>query len=100
MALARALAVRPSLLLLDEPFASLDVLTKARLLDEVGLLAVSHGITLVVVSHDRREVEALCSQGAVLEEGRLLEAGSLQALSRSARSAFARAFFGEDRPAP
>jgi ABC-type sulfate/molybdate transport systems ATPase subunit len=93
VALARALAIRPSLLLLDEPFASLDVRTKARLLDEVRLLARGHGITLVVVSHDRREVEALCVQCAVLEEGRLLEAGSLDELARRSRSDFARAFF-------
>jgi len=93
VALARALAVRPSLLLLDEPFASLDVLTKARLLDEVGHMAESHRITLVVVSHDRREVEALCVQCAVLEEARLREAGPIGELASQGRSDFARAFF-------
>ena len=98
VALARALATRPSLLLLDEPFASLDVLTKARLLEEVRLLARSHAITLVVVSHDRREVEALCVNGAVLEGGRLVEAGFLGMLSRQSRSDFGRAFFGDAPP--
>jgi ABC-type sulfate/molybdate transport systems ATPase subunit len=94
VALARALAVRPSLLLLDEPFASLDVLTKARLLDEVRELAEGHGLTLLVVSHDPREVGALCTQGVVLSEGRVLEAGPLEALAQRAESTFGRTFFG------
>ncbi len=100
VALARALATRPSLLLLDEPFASLDVLTKARLLDEIRRLARSHAITLVVVSHDRREVEALCVNGAVLEGGRLVETGSLGMLARQCRSDFGRAFFASPTGEP
>jgi ABC-type Fe3+/spermidine/putrescine transport system ATPase subunit len=98
VALARALAVQPALLLLDEPFASLDVLTKDRLLEEVRALTLRFGITLVVVSHDRREVEALCGQCVVLQEGRVLEAGPVRALVREGRSDFTQAFFGASPP--
>jgi iron(III) transport system ATP-binding protein len=75
IALARAIAVRPRFLLLDEPFSGLDLVTKTHLLPQVVELAAKTGSTMVVVDHDPRDVERLCPQAVVLQAGRLMEQG-------------------------
>ncbi|MBI4602486.1 MAG: ATP-binding cassette domain-containing protein [Planctomycetes bacterium] len=97
-ALARALAVRPWLLLLDEPFSGLDLVTKDEVLARIAAASRQDGIALVLVSHDPLEVSALCRQAAVLEDGRLVEHGTLADLVREPRSAILRAF--RDRLGP
>jgi ABC-type Fe3+/spermidine/putrescine transport system ATPase subunit len=80
VALARALAPAPHYLLLDEPFASIDLPVKTRLLAEIARLADQERIAVVLVTHDPLEAVALCDEGVVLERGRLIERGRLQAL--------------------
>ena len=79
-ALARALAVRPRLLLLDEPFSGLDLGLKRHLYQEISYLATVFAATCLMVSHDPMEATAFCSDGAVLEEGCIRERGTLDAL--------------------
>ena len=81
VALARALAVRPKLLLLDEPFSGLDVVLKQELSEEIRRLCSRFEITRVLVTHDPWEALGLCSQAIVLEEGRCLEQGPLGSIS-------------------
>jgi ABC-type sulfate/molybdate transport systems ATPase subunit len=57
--MARALAVRPSLLLLDEPFTGMDDQLKAQLIVEVRKLSDENGITVIIATHDAREADAL-----------------------------------------
>lgn len=59
VALARAIAVRPKLLLLDEPFTGLDDTLKAQLIADVRVLAAKHRITLLAVTHDHAEAVGL-----------------------------------------
>ena len=80
VALARALAPAPAYLFLDEPFASIDLPVKARLLDEIGALAEQGQFAVLLVTHDPLEALALCSEAVVLERGRLIESGELRAL--------------------
>lgn len=80
VALARALAPAPAYLFLDEPFASIDLPVKARLLDEIGGLSEQGQFAVVLVTHDPLEAMALCSEAIVLEGGRLIESGALQIL--------------------
>jgi iron(III) transport system ATP-binding protein len=86
VALARALAARPRLLVLDEPFSSVDITTKARLLGEIRSLAAQQNLTVVLVSHDPSEAAAICQTAVVLEDGRVQESGSLADLIRDPRS--------------
>jgi tungstate transport system ATP-binding protein len=69
--LARALVVEPDLLLLDEPFASVDAMTRALLLDDLENLLRATPVTCVAVTHDLDEAVRLGDRVAVLLEGRL-----------------------------
>ena len=75
VALARALAVRPRLLLLDEPFSALDPVTRARLREDVARLVAATGTTLLLVTHDREDARALTDRVLLLDgaTGRLHE---------------------------
>lgn len=92
VALARALAVRPKLLLLDEPFSGLDITLKAQLFAQLQQLAASHDVTLILVTHDPLEATALCKNAFVIENGAVREHGSFRDLLRQPRSATLEAF--------
>jgi iron(III) transport system ATP-binding protein len=92
VALARALAARPKLLILDEPFSSVDITTKARLLREIRLLANEQRLTTVLVSHDPMEAAAICQEAIVLEDGRVQECGLLSELMLNSHSEMLKTF--------
>ena len=72
VALARALAVTPRVLLLDEPFNALDETTKRELWGWLKRLQAEFGLTIVLVTHDRAEVEALAHRTVLMEAGRIV----------------------------
>ena len=92
VALARALAVRPRVLLLDEPFSALDLGVKTRLYGEIRRICATTALTLVVVAHDPLEALALCDRAAVLEDGAITEQGELETLLAAPTSATLRIF--------
>ncbi len=75
--LARAFALEPEVLLLDEPFAALDYPTRKSLLNELGQLLSQMRMTTLFVTHDYTEIPFLAERVAVLYEGRMLKDGSL-----------------------
>lgn len=95
VALARALAPRPNLLLLDEPFANLDIRLRGRLREETLQLLKSLGLTAVIVTHDAEEAMALGDRIALMDQGRVRQIGSPSSLYRAPESPFVAAFFGE-----
>jgi ABC-type sugar transport system ATPase subunit len=76
VALGRALARRPRLLLLDEPFSSLDAPLRLALRAALGDLHRRLGTTMIHVTHDQAEALALGTRVAVLEAGRIVQAGA------------------------
>ena len=76
VALARAMAPRPGLLLLDEPFASLDVELREQLARDLRRILKQDGITTIMVSHNQLEAFAMADVIGVLRAGRLLQWGA------------------------
>lgn len=72
LGLCMALLPKPSLVFLDEPTAGLDVTAAAALRDDLASLASDEGVTIFLTTHNMTEAERLCSQVAVIREGRLL----------------------------
>ncbi|MFC4597132.1 ABC transporter ATP-binding protein [Cohnella hongkongensis] len=69
VALARALAPQPSVLLMDEPFSSLDAHLKAAIRSELRQILRKANITCLLVSHDHADVDAICDRALRLKEG-------------------------------
>lgn len=80
--LARAMALDPAILLVDEPSAGLDPITAGEI-DELLVKTKQTGTTLVVVTHNIPSARVIGDEFAVLEDGRLLVSGTLQALDAS-----------------
>jgi iron(III) transport system ATP-binding protein len=76
VALARALARKPEVLLLDEPFSSLDASLRTRVREEVHTLLRAQGVTTVLVTHDQEEALSLADTVAVLREGTIVQGGT------------------------
>jgi ABC-type Fe3+/spermidine/putrescine transport system ATPase subunit len=91
VALARALAMRPKLLLLDEPFGGLDFVTKRAVVRQLVRLRSELGFAMVLVTHDSREVRQACDSLAVLQDGRIAEQGRLGDIAADPRTALAKA---------
>lgn len=78
VAIARALSVRPELVIADEPVSALDVSVRAQVLQLLRRLAAHEGLTIAVVSHDLGIIDGLCTQTAVMSQGRILEHGPVR----------------------
>ena len=88
LALACAMAYRPRLLVLDEPFSGLDALTRDEMIGE--FLREPREMSILISSHELDEVERLATHVAFLDEGRLLFQGTLPELREHAREVFSR----------
>jgi thiamine transport system ATP-binding protein len=96
VALARALAPSPQLLMLDEPFGSLDRNLRERLTTEVGQLLRQLGVTAIHVTHDQDEAFAMGDRVAVMRQGRIERIDAPAALWRDPQSEFVARFLGHD----
>jgi peptide/nickel transport system ATP-binding protein len=88
--IARALALRPKLLILDEPVSSLDVSVGAQIVNLLRRLQRERGMTYLFISHSMPLVRYLSTRIAVMERGRLVEAGEAVALCANPQKAYTR----------
>ena len=94
VALARSLAPRLRLLMLDEPFGSLDAVLRERLVVEIGDIIKQIGLTSLYVTHDRREAFAIADRIAIMNAGRFEQVGAPADVYRQPETAFAARFLG------
>jgi len=95
VALARAIAPSPRLLLLDEPFASLDVVLREQIAREIRQVLQHEGITAMLVSHNQHEAFAMADIIGVMGGGRLLQWGEAFNLYHNPNSPYVADFVGE-----
>jgi len=94
MALARALAVEPEVLLLDEPFGALDARVRAELRDWLRRLHEEVHVTTVFVTHDQEEAMEVADQVAVMNRGRIEQVGGPRELYEHPATEFVMSFVG------
>jgi ABC-type glutathione transport system ATPase component len=88
--IARALALRPKLLILDEPVSALDVSVGAQIVNLLRKLQSDFGMTYLFISHSMPLVRYLSTRIAVMQHGRLVELGAAEALCAAPRQAYTR----------
>jgi len=94
VALARSLAPRPRLLMLDEPLTSLDRTLRERLMNELRDILTRVGQTAIYVTHDQQEAFALADRVVILNAGRVAQIGAPQEVYRHPADAFVARFLG------
>lgn len=95
IAIARALILEPSILLLDEPTSALDVSVQAEILNLLQKLQEEKGFTYIIVSHDLAVVDHMCDRFAVMQSGNIVEVLSREAIpNNNAKHPYARELIG------
>ena len=95
IALARALATSPGLLLLDEPLSALDALERVRLRQEIRALQQTLGVTTVMVTHDQEEALSVADRIVVMNHGVIEQVGTPEEVYREPASPFVADFVGK-----
>jgi iron(III) transport system ATP-binding protein len=95
IALARALAPKPRIMLLDEPFSGLDVARRADLRDTTLHVLKDAGIATVMVTHDPQEAMYMADRIIIMNEGQIMQDGSPETLYFKPDNRFVASFFGE-----
>jgi microcin C transport system ATP-binding protein len=93
IAVARAIVLEPTFIVLDEPTSALDMLIQAQMVDLLRDLQKRRNLTYLFISHDLRVVAALASRLLVMRQGKLVEAGDAAALFKNPKSDYTRALF-------
>lgn len=100
VAIARALAVRPALLICDEPTASLDVSVQAHILELLRSISLNTGTALLFVTHDLAVVRQITDRLVVLLHGKVVESGNTAAVLDGPTHAYTRRLIASVPPAP
>jgi iron(III) transport system ATP-binding protein len=95
VAVARALAPRPQVLLLDEPFSNLDTNLRVEVRAEVHRLLLELGITAVFVTHDQEEAFVVGDRVAVMRDGRIVQVGTPQQIYAAPATRWVAEFVGD-----
>ncbi|MEL6562259.1 MAG: ABC transporter ATP-binding protein [Bacteroidota bacterium] len=95
VALARALAVKPKLLLMDEPFSNLDEILRVKVRHEIKAILEKSEITTIIVTHDSQDAFNLADKIAILKGGEIIQYGTPKELYDQPANPYVARFFGE-----
>ncbi len=95
VALARSLATQPKLLLLDEPFSSLDTGLREATREEVRDVLKTYGISVILVTHDQEEALSFAERVAVMNSGRIEQIGTPEDVYRQPKTVYVANFLGK-----
>ncbi len=98
--IALAVALRPALLIADEPTTALDVTTQAQILDLLRDLVADEGMACMLITHDLAVVSGMANHVAVMRKGRVVEAGTTERLFREAAHPYTRKLFADSAHVP
>jgi osmoprotectant transport system ATP-binding protein len=90
----RALMLDPDVLLMDEPLGALDPVTRAKLQRELAALFTRLAKTVLVVTHDMAEAEALAEEAVVMRDGRIVQRGTVEEMARAPADSFVAELLG------
>lgn len=88
IAIARAIALKPKLIIADEPVSALDVTIRAQILKLLLELTQKHQLTMLFISHDMSVVRYLCDRVLVMQKGKLVEEGETEALFAAPKESY------------
>jgi microcin C transport system ATP-binding protein len=91
IAIARALVLKPRLIVLDEPTSALDMSVQAQIVDLLRELQQRHRLAYIFISHDLRVIRALADQVLVMKDGRIVEQGPAESVFQQPRESYTRA---------
>ncbi|MGA9347844.1 MAG: ABC transporter ATP-binding protein [Anaerolineae bacterium] len=100
VALARSLAPRPRLLMLDEPLGSLDRTLRERLMNELRTILKGAGVTAIYVTHDQQEAFAVADRVVIMDRGHKVQEGKPEEVYRRPASEFVARFLGLENLLP
>lgn len=95
IAIARALVLKPSLLLLDEPFSALDAKIRGQMRKELKRIQREAGLTVMFVTHDQEEAMAISDRIAVMRQGHMEQVGKPEEIYDHPKTRFVAEFIGE-----
>jgi microcin C transport system ATP-binding protein len=91
IAIARALILKPRLIVLDEPTSALDMSVQAQIVDLLREIQQRHGLAYIFISHDLRVIRALADEVVVMKDGRIVEQGASEEVFERPAEAYTRA---------
>ena len=100
VAIARAVAIRPDLLLLDEPLSNLDARLRLQMRSEIRRIQAETGLSVVLVTHDQAEALEMSDQMVLMKDGRIQQQGSPQQVFPAPANRFVAEFLGYENFVP
>jgi peptide/nickel transport system ATP-binding protein len=100
LAIARAIATKPKLIVADEPVSALDLELQVQILDLLKQLKAQMGLSLIFITHDLKLVRGFCDRMLVMQKGQVVEEGAVEAVFKAPQHAYTKELLAAILPLP